>query len=101
MSSSKKFIETLLSLAFWLAIFKASLLMSQASISISKYFFKDIAIQPLPVQISINDWYFFVFKKFNVFSTKSSVSNRGIKTFSLTVILVLKKSTYPIRYWMG
>ena len=89
MSFLKKLMFTLFSLAFFLAISKAELLISQASISISKFFFRAISIAPLPQHKSIPVLIFLSFNNLIVFFTFYSVSKRGINTFSSTLILQL------------
>ena len=80
---------TLFSNAFFLATSNAFKLISQASISIFKFFFKAIAMAPLPVHKSIPVFIVLFFNLLIDFSTKYSVSKRGIKTLLFTFILQL------------
>ncbi len=85
-------IFTLLAKAFDDATFKASLLISQAvTLVYGNAFLILTAIQPLPVPISKIDnslVLYFSFNRLIVFSTNSSVSGRGIKTFLFTFMIL-------------
>ena len=87
--------STLLLIAFFLAIFNASLLISIAVISAcGKYLASDTAIAPLPVHKSNIFFALFFFAIFITSSTNISVSCLGIKTFLST-----KKLNFMNSFW--